>query len=85
MTASELRAEIARLQRVMSDWNIEGRLDSDTEADIKAEIDDLYDDLSDIEQTRIEPEYAATGGLNLDLFAKAIGATPEELGWDEAA
>lgn len=57
MNATEIRNEIARLKRVMNDWLCEGRLDSDTERDMLGEIADLYDDLSDLEQTRIEPDY----------------------------
>jgi hypothetical protein len=58
MNATELRNEIARLQRQMSDWNIEGRLDADTEADMKAEIADLEEDLYDaaIEQAGSRPD-----------------------------
>lgn len=79
---TEIRNEIARLQRQMSDWNIEGRLDSDTEADIQAEIAGLHNDL----YIATHPEqFAPTGGLNVPLFVAAIGSTPEELGWDEAA
>ena len=49
MNAAELKSEIAHLHRLMNGWLIEGRLDWDTEADMKAEIADLEEALSDLE------------------------------------
>lgn len=76
MNATEIGAEIARLQRQMSDWLIEGRLDSDVEAEIIAEIEALQEDLF---QFHGEERLAPTGGFNVALFTAAMGATPEEI------
>ncbi|HEY6564211.1 MAG TPA: hypothetical protein VIY86_06920 [Pirellulaceae bacterium] len=54
-TTSEIHAEIARLKRQIRDWELEGRLDCEQEDLLLGQITDLYDDLSDIEPTRIEP------------------------------
>ncbi len=75
MTSSEIRNEIARLKRQMREWLIEGRLDSDVEADMQAEISDLEGDLRVMEHPE---DYAPTGGLNEALFVAAFGRTPEE-------
>lgn len=76
---AELTAEIGRLKRVMSDWNIEGRLDSDTEADMIGEIEDLQGDL----YTLTDAEADSTGGFNVPLFTAAMGASPEEIFGEE--
>lgn len=76
LTDAEIAADIATLKRQMSDWNIEGRLDSDTEADLIDEIEALQEELSIREQDRAP---AGGGGFNADLFTFLMGATPEEV------
>jgi len=44
-TASELRAEIARLTRQRDEWNILGLSDWDSDAEIAAEIKDLENEI----------------------------------------
>ena len=75
-TAASLRADIATVARQMNDWGIEGRLDSDTEADMLGEIADLEEELAEVEH----PEWSApTGGINIPLACRAFGLTEEEL------
>ena len=76
MNAPEIKSEIAHLHRLMNGWLIEGRLDWDTEADMKAEIADLEEALDEI--TPPAPDKYAPGGLNVELFTRAFGKTPEE-------
>ena len=75
-SAIEIRNDIAFLHRQMNSWLIEGRLDWDTEADMKAEIGDLCEELAEVDASPLP--YAPTGGLNVELFTKAFGKTPEE-------
>ena len=75
MNANQIRNEIATLLRQMNDWQIEGRLDSEAEAEIKGEISDLQGDLYDAEHPE---QYAPTGAFNEALFFAAFGKTPEE-------
>jgi hypothetical protein len=79
-TAAQLRAEIATVARQMREWGIEGRLDSDTEAEMKAEIYEMEVELNALEEMEPVPDkYAPTGGLNLPFACKAFGLTPEAL------
>jgi hypothetical protein len=82
LTAAEIAREIATLRRQMNDWLIEGRLDAETEADMLGQIADLewdaeHPDGVEVDHPYVE-KYAPTGGLNVDLFVKAFGKTPEE-------
>ncbi len=77
--AAMIRREIETIRRRMHDWLQAAALDAETEADMKGEISDLEDMLYDLEPPR--DKYAPTGGLNMDLFEKAFGTTPEKLGW----
>ena len=72
-TAAEIRNEIARLKRQMREWELEGRLDADVEAEMQGEILDLQDELY-----ALSDEPAGGGGLNVPLFVAAFGRTPEE-------
>lgn len=49
MTPATLRTEIARLTRQRNEWNILGRSDWDSDAEIAAEITDLEDELYRLE------------------------------------
>ena len=82
LTDAEIAADIAALKRIMSDWSAEGRLDSDTEADLIAEIEGLQEELS-VRQDQRTP--VSPGGIDMNKFALAMGVTPEELGWDGEA
>ena len=44
-TAAEIEREIARLKRVMRDWELEGRLDCEVEDEMQGEIMDLQDEM----------------------------------------
>ena len=76
-TAAQLRAEIATVARQMREWGIEGRLDSDQEAEMKAEIYEMEIELNALEPVR--DRYAPTGGINIPLACRAFGLTPEAL------
>jgi len=77
-TATEIRSEIARLKRQMREWAFDGRLDSDVEADMKAEIADLQDDLTQFLDMAEDFRAAPTAGLDEALFFAAFGRTPAE-------
>ena len=57
MTRTEITREIARLGAALRDernFYVHPGDDADPEGDVRSQIADLYDELSDLEQTRIE-------------------------------
>jgi hypothetical protein len=79
-TAAQLRVEIATVARQMNEWGIEGRLDSDQEAEMKAEIYEMKLELNALEEMEpVRDRYAPTGGINISLACQAFGLTPEAL------
>ena len=76
--AAEIRNEIARLKRQMREWAFDGRLDSDVETEMKAEIADLEDDLTQLLDMTEDLRAAPTAGLDEALFFAAFGRTPAE-------
>ena len=77
MSRTEIIAEIARLRRVLREWELEGRLDCEVEDEMQGEILDLQDELYwlDDAATPVSPG----GAFNDALFAAAMGTSPEEI------
>jgi hypothetical protein len=71
LTPHQIIADIAALDRIEHDWLIEGRLDSITEADLKAKRAELLDDLRERFTTREDENFrdwqAWEGDFDMDF------------------
>jgi hypothetical protein len=80
-TIAEIKADIEALRVAIE------RAHDDDLPDMEDDLETLFDELSDVEQTRIDPEnYAPTpgsspgAGLDLVKVVRAFGGIPKE--WD---